>query len=411
MTTGVDADLLDQDHYAVHGPPHAAFRRLRTEAPVCWQERPDDAGFWAITRYPDLFAISLDQKTFSSQRRGAIMRPWNEEEYQAQRNMLINLDPPDHTKYRKLVSLGFSGRMIRRLEEHVRDITTSILDQVAGAGECDFVDAIAAELPLRVIVELAGVPVEDRRRVLQWSNQMIAYDDPEYQTDPMVPKIAAAELFMYANELAADRSAHPREDLASELMQGEVDGSRLTLQEFNAFFMLLLVAGNETTRNLISGGLLALIEHPEERARLQADPGLLATAVEEMLRWVTPVNLFQRTATRDVELGGQRIREGDKLVLFYASANRDDDVFPDAARFDVGRTPNDHLAFGIGPHFCLGANLARLEYPRDVRGAAAAPARHRGGRTRGAPALELHQRHQADADPLHARAGPGPGLR
>jgi len=361
MTTGVDADLLDQDHYAVHGPPHAAFGRLRAEAPVSWHEHPDIGGFWAITRYRDLFAISLDQKTFSSHRRGAIMRPWNEEEYQAQQNMLINLDPPEHTKYRKLVSLGFSGRMIRRLEEHVRDITTSILDQVAGAGECDFVDAISAELPLRVIVELAGVPVEDRRRVLQWSNQMIAYDDPEYQTDPMVPHIAAAELFMYANELAADRLANPRDDLASDLMQGEVDGNRLSLQEFNAFFMLLLVAGNETTRNLISGGLLALIEHPEERARLQADPSLLPTAVEEMLRWVTPVNLFQRTATRDVEVGGQQIREGDKLVLFYASANRDEDAFPDAGRFDIGRTPNDHLAFGIGPHFCLGANLARLE--------------------------------------------------
>jgi len=356
MTTGVDADLLDQDHYAVHGPPHAAFGRLRAEAPVSWHEHPDIGGFWAITRYRDLFAISLDQKTFSSHRRGAIMRPWNEEEYQAQQNMLINLDPPEHTKYRKLVSLGFSGRMIRRLEEHVRDITTSILDQVAGAGECDFVDAISAELPLRVIV-----PVEDRRRVLQWSNQMIAYDDPEYQTDPMVPHIAAAELFMYANELAADRLANPRDDLASDLMQGEVDGNRLSLQEFNAFFMLLLVAGNETTRNLISGGLLALIEHPEERVRLQADPSLLPTAVEEMLRWVTPVNLFQRTATRDVEVGGQQIREGDKLVLFYASANRDEDAFPDAGRFDIGRTPNDHLAFGIGPHFCLGANLARLE--------------------------------------------------
>ena len=361
MTTGVDADLLDQDHYAVHGPPHAAFGRLRAEAPVSWHEHPDIGGFWAITRYRDLFAISLDQKTFSSHRRGAIMRPWNEEEYQAQQNMLINLDPPEHTKYRKLVSLGFSGRMIRRLEEHVRDITTSILDQVAGAGECDFVDAISAELPLRVIVELAGVPVEDRRRVLQWSNQMIAYDDPEYQTDPMVPHIAAAELFMYANELAADRLANPRDDLASDLMQGEVDGNRLSLQEFNAFFMLLLVAGNETTRNLISGGLLALIEHPGERARLQADPSLLPTAVEEMLRWVTPVNLFQRTATRDVEVGGKQIREGDKLVLFYASANRDEDAFPDAGRFDIGRTPNDHLAFGIGPHFCLGANLARLE--------------------------------------------------
>jgi len=275
--------------------------------------------------------------------------------------MLINLDPPEHTHYRRLVSLGFSGRMIRRLEEHVRSITADIIDQVADSGECDFVSSISVELPLRVIVELVGVPMADRHRVLQWSNQMLAYDDPEYQLDPDTPKIAAAELFMYANELAADRLQHPREDLVSELMHGEVEGHRLSLAEFNSFFMLLLVAGNETTRNLVSGGLLALIEHPEERARLQADPSLLPTAVEEMLRWVTPVNLFRRTATRDVEVRGQQIREGDKVVLFYASANRDEEVFPDAERFDVGRQPNDHLAFGIGPHFCLGANLARLE--------------------------------------------------
>lgn len=355
------ADLIDQDHYAAHGPPHATFRRLREEAPVSWYEAPGGPAFWAVTRYKDVFAVSLDQKTFSSARRGAIMREWNEEEYEAQKRLLINIDPPAHTHYRRLVSLGFSSRMIRRLEDHVRTITTEIIDQVAGAGECDFVASISAELPLRVIVELVGVPMADRHRVLQWSNQMLAYDDPEYQLDPDTPKIAAAELFMYAHELAVERSAQPRDDLVSELMHGEVEGHRLSMEEFNSFFMLLLVAGNETTRNLVSGGLLALIEHPGERARLQADPALLPTAVEEMLRWVTPVNVFQRTAQRDVELGGHSIREGDKVVLFYASANRDEEIFPDAHRFDVGRAPNEHLAFGIGPHFCLGANLARLE--------------------------------------------------
>jgi cholest-4-en-3-one 26-monooxygenase len=359
MTPGVN--LIDQDHYASEGPPHATFRRLRAEAPISWHERDDDTSFWAITKYKDVFAMSLDQKRFSSARRGAIFRTWNEEEYEAQKGMLINRDPPDHTKFRRLVSIGFSGRMIRRLEHHVRAMTGKIIDQVARAGECDFVASVSAELPLQVIVELVGVPLADRHRVLQWSNQMLAYDDPEYQLDPFTPQIAAAELFMYANELAADRTAHPRDDLASELMHAEVDGSRLTPEEFNSFFLLLLVAGNETTRNLISGGLLALIEHPEQRARLQANPALLPSAVEEMLRWVTPVNLFQRTATRDVEVRGQTIREGDKIVLFYASANRDEEMFPDADRFDVARNPNEHLAFGIGPHFCLGANLARLE--------------------------------------------------
>lgn len=354
-------DLVDQDHYASAGPPHATFRRLRAAAPVSWHERDGDAPFWAITTYRDVFAASLDQKTFSSARRGAIFRTWNEEEYEAQQGMLINRDPPEHTTCRRLVSIGFSGRMIRRLEGHVRSITGKIIDQVAHAGECDFVASVSAELPLQVIVELVGVPLADRHRVLQWSNQMLAYDDPEYQLDPFTPKIAAAELFMYANELAAERVAHPRDDLASELMHADVGGHGLTPEEFNSFFMLLLVAGNETTRNLVSGGLLALIEHPEQHARLQANPSLLPTAVEEMLRWVTPVNLFQRTATRDVALRGETIREGDKVVLFYASANRDEEMFPDADRFDVGRAPNEHLAFGIGPHFCLGANLARLE--------------------------------------------------
>jgi len=356
-----DADLIDQDHYASHGPPHATFRRLRAEAPVSWHEMPGDTGFWAITRYKDLFGVSLDQKTFSSARAGVILRTWKEDEYEPQKGMLINLDPPEHTRYRRLVSMGFSGRTIRRLEEHVRSITTEIIDQVAHAGECEFVASISAELPLRVIAELVGVPLEDRHRVLQWSNQMLAYDDPEYQVDPDTPKMAAAELFMYANELAAERTAHPRDDLVSELMHAEVDGHRLSLEEFNSFFLLLLVAGNETTRNLVSGGLLGLLDHPHERARLQANPALLPTAVEEMLRWVSPLNTFRRTATRDVELRGQMIREGDKVVLFYASANRDEEIFPDADRFDVGREPNEHLAFGIGPHFCLGANLARLE--------------------------------------------------
>ena len=353
--------LIDQDHYAQFGPPHELFRRLRAEAPVSFHEAPDGRKFWAVTKYRDLFKVSLDPKTFSSAQRGAIFRNWSEDEYEPQKRLLINLDPPDHTRARRLVSLGFSSRMIRRLEQHVRNIGNELIDNVVGAGECDFVESISAELPLRVIVELVGVPLEDRHRVLRWSNEMLGYDDPEYQLDPATPQIAAAELFMYANELAAERMANPRDDLASELMHAEIEGSRLAPEEFTSFFLLLLVAGNETTRNLVSGGLLGLIEHPEERARLAANAALLPTAVEEMLRWVSPVNLFQRTALHDAEINGQRIREGETVVLFYASANRDEDIFTDAHRFDVGRTPNEHLAFGIGPHFCLGANLARLE--------------------------------------------------
>ncbi len=354
-------DLFDQSSYERSGPPHEHFAWLRAHEPVAWHAMPGAAGFWAVTRYADVFAVSLDQKTFSSARGGAILRAWKDDEYEPQKGMLINLDPPEHTRYRRLVSLLFSAKVIRKLEDHVRAVTTEILDRVAADGECDFVSAIAAELPLQVIVELLGIPLEDRHKVLDWSNKMIGFDDPEYQTDPLVAGMAAAELFLYANSLAEARQRAPRDDIISLLLHSEVDGHRLTITEFNSFFLLLAVAGNETTRNLISGGMLALMQHPAQRDRLLADPGLLPTAIEEMLRWVTPVNQFQRTATRDVELAGVSIKEGDRVVLFYASANRDEAVFPDPQRFDVGRTPNEHLAFGIGPHFCLGANLARLE--------------------------------------------------
>ncbi len=355
-------DLLDQSLYEASGPPYALFRHLRTESPVHWNPMPGDVGVWAITRYQDVFDVSLDQKTFSSQRTGAILRTMQPEEYEVQKNLLINLDPPTHTKHRRLVSLGFSGRVIRNLEHHVREVTTEIVDEIAPLGTCDFVDRVSAELPLQVIVEMVGVPKADRRKVLDWTNTMIAFDDPEYgAASPLAGQMAAAELFMYANDLAEDREKHPREDLVSILMQAEIEGERLSRADFSAFFMLLLVAGNETTRNLISGGLLALIEHPEQRARLMADRSLLPSAIEEMLRWVSPVNVFRRTATRDTEVGGQTIREGDKVALFYASANRDETVFENPDTFDITRTPNDHLAFGIGPHFCLGANLARLE--------------------------------------------------
>lgn len=355
-----EIDLVNPENWVV-GVPHEAFRLLRREAPVFWQDYPGGQGFWAITRYEDLVAISKDPVTFSSHRGGTILRDLPEPDLANTRTIMLNMDPPQHSKYRRLVSQGFTPRMTSRLEPHVREITRNILDRVAPLGECDFVRDIAAELPLQVIAELIGVPLKDREMVFAWSNRLIGFDDPEFSTAENDGKMAAAEMWMYANKLAEERKKAPRDDLVSVLVNGAVDGERLSEQEFDSFFLLLAIAGNETTRNLISGGMQALIEHPAERRRLIENPSLLATAVEEMLRWVSPVIHFRRTVTRDARIRDQELHEGDKVAIYYPSANRDEDVFPEAMRFDVGRSPNNHIAFGIGEHFCLGANLARLE--------------------------------------------------
>ncbi len=355
-----DIDLFDPDVW-VKGVPHEAFRLLRQKAPVFWQKMGPNDGYWAITRYDDVVAVSKDPATFSSYKGGTILRELSEEDLANTRTIMLNMDPPQHSKYRKLVSQGFTPRMTARLELRIRAATTEILDQVAERGECDFVRDIAAELPLVVIAELVGVPLEDRHMVFEWSNRLIGFDDPEFAESAEDGKLAAMEMWMYANKLAEERKKEPRDDLVSVLMTGEVDGEKLTEQEFDSFFLLLAVAGNETTRNLISGGMLALIEHPDQREKLIRNPALIPTAVEEMLRWVSPVSQFRRTATRDTEIRGQKIREGDKVVIYYQSANRDEAVFRDPDNFDVERSPNNHLAFGIGEHFCLGANLARLE--------------------------------------------------
>jgi cholest-4-en-3-one 26-monooxygenase len=245
----------------------------------------------------------------------------------------------------------------------VREIATNIIDSVASRGSCDFVTEVAAELPLQVIAEMVGVPHEERHKIFDWSNRLIGFDDPELTTSMEDGGQAAAQLFMYAHELAAQRRNEPRDDLVSVLVRAEVDGEVLSEPAFDAFFLLLVVAGNETTRNLISGAMQAFMEHPEQRQRLIDDPSQMTIAVEEMLRWVSPVMYFRRTAQRDTEIRGQKIREGEKVVMYYPSGNRDEDVFGNTAgTFDVTRSPNPHIAFGGGGHhFCLGASLARLE--------------------------------------------------
>jgi cholest-4-en-3-one 26-monooxygenase len=279
-----------------------------------------------------------------------------------QRLMMLNMDPPQHTRQRSFVNRGFTPRMIGRLEEHITQICHTLIDEVARRGEADFVTDVAAPLPLQVICELVGAPPQDRGRIFELSNALVGFDDPEYRPDQGVGMRAAAELYAYGGELAERRREQPGDDIVTRLLQPDEAGEVLTPDEFDLFFLLLTVAGNETTRNAASGGMLAFLEHPRQWQRLRADPGLIPAAAEEIVRWVSPVNLFRRTATRATELGGQQIAEGDKVVFFYSSANRDEEVFAAPREFDIGREPNPHVGFGGGgPHFCLGRHLAALE--------------------------------------------------
>ena len=358
--TLADVDLTDLDTF-VRGVPHDQFDVLRAEAPVYFHPETEGAGFWCITRADDLAQVSHDWQHHSSEW-GITLYETPEEQLEQQRMMMLMMDPPKHTKQRLILNKGFTPRMIGRLHDQVRAITREIVDSVATRGECDFVVDVAAELPLRVIAEMMGVPQEDRHKVFEWSNRLIGSEDPEYAVSPEDAMKAAMEMFVYANELAAEKRANPGDDIISVLLSAEVDGERLTDIEFDLFFQLLAVAGNETTRNLISHGMLALLEHPDERAKLLADPALLPSAVDEMLRYASPVMYMRRTARTDTEVRGQAIKAGDKVALWYIAANRDPEVFSDPHRFDVSRGPNEHEAFGGGgPHFCLGTHLAKLE--------------------------------------------------
>jgi cholest-4-en-3-one 26-monooxygenase len=358
-----DVNLLDRDQY-VKGVPHETFELLRREAPIFWHETDEEggSGFWAVMRHKEVVEVNRDNIQWSSHEKTALTMESDEENLAQQRMMMLNMDPPMHTRYRLLVNKGFTPRHVNALEDNIRQLTNEIIDQVVEKGSADFVVDMAAELPLQVIAEVMGVPQEDRHKVFDWSNRMIGSEDPEYAVSPEHVMEASMELYAYANALAQQKRIEPGGDIISALLNSEVDGERLTELEFDLFFLLLAVAGNETTRNLISHAMLALIENPDQRQKLLDDPSLIPAAVEEMLRWGTPVMQFRRTAMNDAVLGGQEIKAGDKVVMWYMSANRDESMFDDPYNFDVTRTPNEHVAFGGGgPHFCLGANLARME--------------------------------------------------
>ena len=361
-----DIDLSDFELF-VQGKAHEIWRLLRAEAPVHWNAGNElFPGFWSVTQYADVLTVSRDTTTYSSSRGISMMvDPDNPTPASGAGKMLITIDPPQHGRLRRLVNKGFTPRMVAQLEPSVRAITTRILDEVAPRGACDFVTDIAALLPLGVICALMGVPREDWGLMFTLTNRVLGAEDPEYQTIAGDARETAnqglREMFGYFVRLVTARRAERRDDLISVLTEAEMDGESLTDEEILYFCYLLIVAGNETTRNAISGGMLALCEHPAERVRLAADAALLPTAVEEILRWTSPVMHMARFVTRDTVLHGQPIRAGERVLMWYPSANRDAAVFPDADRFDVGRTPNEHIAFGLGEHFCLGAGLARQE--------------------------------------------------
>jgi cytochrome P450 len=367
-----DIDLANPDSY-VERIPFAWFDRLRHDAPVVWHpEAPPNAGFWAVTRYADLTAIHMDWETFSSEL-GAVAIEELDDEQLAIRRSMLETDPPRHTELRKICSKQFSARGVGRYEEWIREVARSVLDRALPMGSFDFVGEISRELPIRFLCSIFTVPQDDAPQLISWGDKMIANQDPDlsaavvdkvdteaYRNLPFRSPIAH-DVFAYADRQQELRLEEPSDDVIQALVTAQSE-EVLSAAEYHNYFALLMIAGNETTRHTISSGMQALIEHPDQLQLLRDQPELIPLATEEILRWATPVLHFRRTVTGDVEFGGQAMRRGDKVVTWFISANRDETVFPDPYRFDVTRSPNDHVTFGPGgPHFCLGAHLARLE--------------------------------------------------
>jgi cholest-4-en-3-one 26-monooxygenase len=357
-------DFTDPDLYAQRVPAEE-LAELRRTAPVWWNPQPpgvgfDDDGFWAVTRHADVVAVSRDSHVYSTWENSAIIRHQEgstRDQVELQRFVMLNIDPPQHTKLRGIVSRGFTPRAINNLRQTLAGRAERIAATALARGGGDFVTEVACELPLQAIADLLGVPQEDRRKVFDWSNDMVGYDDPEYTANP---EAAAAELIGYSMAMAEDRRQCPRDDIVTKLVHAQVDGGQLSPDEFGYFVILLAVAGNETTRNAISHGMLAFFDHPDQWELFRAERP--DTAADEIIRWATPVTVFQRTALADTILGGRQIRAGQRVGLFYRSANFDEEVFDHPEHFDIRRSPNPHLGFGgSGAHFCLGASLARLE--------------------------------------------------
>ena len=354
-------DLVSPETFARSGHPWEQYAWLRANAPVYWHPETDGPGFWAITKHDDVRTISRTPRTFSSFEKGVMLPDPDEMGLMAQRLMMLSMDPPQHDRFKLLVSRGFTPKNAPLLRPRIEALAREIVESALATGSCDFVSEIAGRLPSGLIAELMGMPREDGERLYDLTEIMHTNDDAV--APPHVKAAAIGEMLGYAQSVADRKRTEPGDDLATLLVNAEVDGDRLTDGEFQWFFLLLVNAGGDTTRNLLAAGLQLLFDHPDQRERLLANPdALLGTAIEEMLRYASPVSHFKRTVMHDTEIRGQKMRAGERVVLFYGSANRDEDVFERPDEFDIGRDPNPHVAFGAGgPHLCLGMHVARVE--------------------------------------------------
>ncbi|HZY60817.1 MAG TPA: cytochrome P450 [Candidatus Binataceae bacterium] len=363
----LDRQLTDPSFFAT-GDPHASLRRLRVEDPVHWTQGALSRGFWSVTRYADVMAVAIDPRTFSSERGGVTLPSSPQMEQISPQAMgcgesMIMTDPARHIAMRKAFNRLFLPRAVAVHEASGRKLVAEILDEVLPRGECDLVVDVAVKLPMAFICEMMGIPRKDWVRMNTWGNMVAGAEDPEYQVGSALDtrREGNSSIFKYCAQLSLERRGGAGDDLLSIIGNAEVQGRELNWRELGHNGGLFVLGGLETTRNAISGGVLALIENPREVDRLRSAPSLMHPACEEILRWTSPITQLMRIATRHVELRGKKIREGDRVVMWHASANRDEDAFADPDRFDVSRSPNEHLAFGRGEHFCIGAHLARLE--------------------------------------------------
>ena len=361
MSTKPDINLISPETFAATGHPWEQYAWLRKNAPVYWHDEPNGPGFWAITKYEDVRTISRLPKVFSSYETSVMLPDPDPMGLYAQRLMMLNMDPPQHDRFKLLVSRGFTPKNAPLLRPKIEELARDIVDAVLAKGECDFVTEIAGRLPSGLIAELMGMPRADGERLYDLTEIMHTNDDAI--APPEIKMNAVGEMLGYAQSVADLKRQSPADDLATILVNAEVDGDHLTDEEFQWFFLLLVNAGGDTTRNLLAAGLQLLFDHPDQRTKLMGDlDGLLGSAVEEMLRYCSPVTHFKRTAMQDTVVGGQSIKAGERVVMFYGSANRDEDIFENADTFDVARHPNPHVAFGAGgPHLCLGMHVARVE--------------------------------------------------